>query len=125
MSNYIDPLDMVYQLIINDAEAMGAIGSEKRVFKRHVPEESRESVPVVRITPISELPTNYSDNEQGAWDVILQIDVWDDKDPRGLALVINRLMKSIDLKQTTPTFEYDPDTYLVRDGRRYRGNILI
>lgn len=103
---------------------MNLIGSVDQVFKYHVPEEYREQTPIVRISPISELPAVYADNKQLAWDCILQIDVWDSSNAREIALAIHKLMKTIDFKQSTPTFEFDPDTYLIRDGRRYRG-ILI
>lgn len=120
----IDSAEITRQLLINDDFLMSLIGGEDKVFKFHVPEENREDPPIIRIHPISELPTEYADNEQLGWDCIVQIDVWDYSNARGLALEINKLMKTIDFQQTTPTFELDPDTYLIRDGRRYRGKIL-
>lgn len=125
MSIYdIDPLDMIYQHLINDVDVMRLIGTKENVFKYHVPEEFREVPPIVRLSPISEIPTEYADNEQLAWDVILQIDIWDFSNPREIAMAINKSMKKINFKQSTPTFEYDPDTYLIRDGRRYRGVLI-
>ncbi|API92716.1 MULTISPECIES: DUF3168 domain-containing protein [unclassified Virgibacillus] len=120
----IDSLDMAYQLLINDKELMSLIGSTDKVFKYHVPEEHREKPPIIRLYPISELPTEYADNKQLGWDCILQIDVWDSQRARKIALKINELMKTIDFKQSTPTYEFDEETYLIRDGRRYRGVIL-
>lgn len=126
MSIYdVDPLDLVYRKIIDDDNAMRLIGAKDSVFKYHVPEEFRELPPIVRIHPISEIPTEYADNEQLAWDVILQIDVWDTSNPREIAMAINKAMKKINFKQSTPTFEFDPDTYLIRDGRRYRGVLIL
>lgn len=125
MSIYdIDPLDMIYQHLINDVDVMRLIGAKENVFKYHVPEEFREVPPIVRLSPISEIPTEYADNKQLAWDVILQIDIWDFSNPREIAMAINKSMKKINFKQSTPTFEYDPDTYLIRDGRRYRGVLI-
>lgn len=120
----IDYLDMAYQLLINDNELMGLVGSQEKVFKYHVPEEHREKPPIIRLYPISELPTEYADNQQLGWDCILQIDVWDSQNARKIALKINELMKTIDFKQSAPTYEFDEETYLIRDGRRYRGIIL-
>lgn len=126
MSVYdIDPLQLVYETLLHDEDLMTAVGGPTKVFKYHVPEENRQNAPLVRLHPISELPTEYADNEQHAWDCILQIDVWDDSDARTIALKINKLMKTINFQQNTPTFEYDPDTYLLRDMRRYRGVLSL
>ena len=123
----IDPVDIVYNLLSNDQEIINLTGHGKggeHIYKYHIPEENREKPPLIRIHPISELPTVYADNEQLAWDCIVQIDVWDDSNARQIALKINELMKTINFKQSTPTFEFDPDTYLIRDGRRYRGVLM-
>lgn len=120
----IDSLETTYQLLTKDKSLINLVGSKNLIFKYHVPEEYRESPPIIRISPISELPTEYADNKQLAWDCILQIDVWDYSNPREIALKIHELMKTINFKQETPTFDYDPDTYLIRDCRRYRGVIM-
>lgn len=119
----IDSLDITYKLLINDNSLMKLIGGAGQVFKYHVPEEFRETPPIIRIHPISELPTEYADNKQLAWDCIVQIDVWDVSNAREIALKVHKLMKTINFQQSTPTFEFDPETYLVRDCRRYRGII--
>lgn len=123
----IDPVDIVYNLLANDQEIINETGhgkGENHIYKYHIPEENREKPPLIRIHPISELPAEYADNEQLAWDCIVQIDVWDYSNARQIALRIHELMKTINFKQSTPTFEFDPDTYLVRDGRRYRGILM-
>lgn len=123
----IDPVDIVYNLLANDQEIINETGhgkGEDHIYKYHIPEENREKPPLIRIHPISELPAEYADNEQLAWDCIVQIDVWDYSNARQIALRIHELMKTINFKQSTPTFEFDPDTYLVRDGRRYRGILM-
>lgn len=120
----IDSLDITYKLLTNDNSLMNLVGNKNQVFKYHVPEDFRELPPIVRISPISEIPAEYADNEQLAWDCILQIDVWDVSDSRLIALKINELMKTINFKQSTPIYEFDEDTYLIRDGRRYRGKIM-
>lgn len=123
----IDPVDIVYNLLSNDQEIINLTGHGKggeHIYRYHIPEENREKPPLIRIHPISELPTEYADNEQLAWDCIVQIDVWDYSNARQIALKVHELMKTINFKQNTPTFEFDPDTYLVRDGRRYRGVLM-
>lgn len=123
----IDPVDIIYNLLTNDQEIINETGHSKgedHIYKYHIPEENREKPPLIRIHPISELPTEYADNKQLAWDCIVQIDVWDYSNARQIALRIHELMKTINFKQSTPTFEFEPDTYLVRDGRRYRGVLM-
>lgn len=120
----IDALDIAYQLLIGDEDLINLVGSVEKVFKYHVPEELREKPPIIRISPISEIPAVYADNKQLAWDCILQIDVWNSNDARKIAMKINALMKTINFKQSTPIYEFDEDTYLIRDGRRYRGTII-
>lgn len=120
----IDSLDITYQLLIKDNALMNLIGGKSKVFRWHVPEEYREDPPIIRIHPISELPTEYADNEQLAWDCIIQVDVWNESNARKIALRIHELMKTINFKQSTPTFEFDEDTYLIRDGRRYSGVLI-
>jgi|SRR5690625_521818 len=120
----IDSLDIAYQLLIGDPHLISFVGDKEKVFKWFIPEEFRDQPPIIRIHPISELPAEYADNEQLAWDCILQIDVWNQGDARGIAMEINKLMKTINFQQSTPTYEFDEETYLIRDGRRYRGKIL-
>src|SRR5690625_6184786 len=52
----IDSLDITYQLLVNDKKLMNLVGNKNQIFKYHVPEEFRELPPIVRISPISELP---------------------------------------------------------------------
>lgn len=117
----INPLAIYYDLLANDSELVEMIEGKNKIFTYHIPEENRENPPLIRINPISELPSTHADNEQLAWDCIVQIDVWDSSNARQIALRIHKLMKEINFIQSTPVFEFDPDTYLVRDGRRYRG----
>lgn len=119
----IDSLDIVYRLISRNELILSLIDKEN-IFKYSVPEEFVEQHPIVRISPISEVPKEFGDNLQLAWDCIVQIDVWDSDNPRLIALEIHRLMKTLNFKQEAPTFELDSDTDLIRDGRRYRGIIM-
>lgn len=120
----IDSLEVTYDLLVKDKVLLNLIGGKQKIFKYHIPEENREDPPLIRIHPISELPTEYADNKQLGWDCIIQIDVWNENNARKIALRIHELMKTINFKQSTPTFEFDPETYLVRDGRRYRGILM-
>src|SRR5699024_1067187 len=120
----IDSLNIIYKLLAGDSALETLLGGNNKIYKYHVPEEFRSSPPIIRISPISELPTGHADNMQLAWDCILQIDVWDTANSRKIALRIHELMKNIKFVQSTPTFDFDPETYLIRDGRRYRGVLI-
>lgn len=119
----IDALDIAYKLFTGDSVLIDMIGNKNNVYKVHIPEENRQEPPLVRISLLSELPKGNADNEQLGWDIMLQVDVWDAAPPRKIALRIHELMRSINFIQDTPTFEHDPETYLFRDCRRYRGII--
>jgi len=114
----------VYQLIVNDEQLKELLPAD-HVFQYHIPEEFQEKSPIVRITMINMLPNNYADNEQLAWDYTIQIDVWNEGSPFIIAQHINRIMKGLNFRQSTPIFEFDIDTAMLRDGRRYEGKIMI
>lgn len=115
--------NITYQLLTNNVQLLKMINKES-IFQYHVPEANTEQAPIIRITMLSQLPTAYADNEQMAWDCLVQIDAWDSVDAFRIGSQINMLMKTINFKQSTPVFEYDEDTNLLRDGRRYEGIIL-
>lgn|SRR5699024_1185328 len=118
----IDVLDTVYQLLTNDEDFTNVVGKES-IFKYHIPEEYRDNPPVVRITGY-QTPTQYGDGEQLGWYGLVQVDIWNDEDPHKLGMDVNRLMKRINFKQTDATPELDPDTYLIRNGKRFEGIII-
>jgi len=114
----------IYQLIVNDEQLKKLVPSG-HVFQYHVPEEFQEKPPIVRITMLNMLPNNYADDRQMAFDYTIQIDVWNEGSPFIIAQHINRIMKGFNFRQSTPVFEFDIDTNLIRDGRRYEGKIMI
>lgn len=114
----------IHQLIVNDEQLKGLL-PEDHVKQWHVPEEFQKKSPIVRISMINMLPNNYADNKQLAWDYTVQIDVWDEDSPYFIAQHINRIMKGFNFKQSTPIFEFDIDTAMLRDGRRYEGKVMI
>lgn len=118
----INILDIVYQLLISDEKLLSMI-DKYSIFQLLIPEENREKPPVIRITGYQS-PAVYADGKQLAWSGLVQIDVWDLADAFKIATRINQLMKTIHFKQSSPVFEMDEDTYLIRDGRRYTGTIM-
>lgn len=118
----IDSLDIAYQKLINDEKLLTMIDSAS-FFKYHIPKEFLEKPPLIRVTGY-QTPTEYADGLQLGWDCIVQVDVWCDDDPFKIGMHINKLMKQLNFRQTGATPEFDPDTYLIRNGRIYRGTIL-
>lgn len=128
MSEYkVDERELITEireLIINDKVVKDMIPA-KNVRLHIVPEELHSNPPIIRISQLDMLPTEYADNEQLAWFYMFQIDVWHDESPFIIAQHINRIMKSINFRQSTPVFGWDEDTELLRDGRGYEGIIRI
>lgn len=118
----IDALDIVFQLLTNDETLIQEVGKES-IFKHHIPKEDREKPPVIRITGYQS-PTQYGDGKQLGWYCMIQVDLWHDADPHRLGMHINKLMKTINFKQVDGIPEFDPDTYLIRNGKRYEGIII-
>lgn len=116
----------IWQMIVDDEQLRELIPDiEKHVFQYHVPEESQQDSPIIRVSMIDMLPDDYADNKQMSFNYVIQIDVWHKYSPFEIAQHINRLMKNFNFKQASPTFEYDPDTTMLRDGRRYEGKVLL
>lgn len=118
----INILDIVYQLLSNDSELLQMIEKDS-IFKLHIPEENKENPPVIRITG-TQIPSDYAENQQLSWYGVIQIDCYSLSDPFIIGTKINQLMKTINFKQSSPVFEFDEDTYLLRDGRRYEGIVI-
>src|SRR5699024_2920279 len=115
-------LDIVYQLLIND-EKLTSMVDKDSIFKYHIPEEHRENPPVIRVTGYQS-PTQYGDGKQLGWYCLVQIDLWNDDDPFEMGMQFNRIMKQINFKQTDSIPEFDEDTYLIRNGKRFEGIIV-
>lgn len=118
----IDILDIVYKLLMEDEEFTSEV-STNAIFKYHVPEAYQNSPPVVRITGY-QTPNQYGDGEQMGWYGLIQVDIWSNYDPHKLGMKVNRIMKDINFKQTDAIPEYDADTYLIRNGKRFEGIII-
>lgn len=99
------------------------------IYQHHIPEsslpssENYKNPALVRISFLNQTPAQYADNIQLSWDCSVQIDVWDENEASNIANKINFLMKQLDFKQDSPIIEYDPDTFMLRDGRQYSGII--
>ncbi|WP_187442108.1 tail completion protein gp17 [Sutcliffiella horikoshii] len=88
------------------------------------------SGPCIVIDPIaSPVPGDYADNQWLTDDYLFQIEVWSKslEDTGSIAKQIRSVMwKVLGFSQTgTGVDEWDPDTGVYRDARRYRGKIYI
>lgn len=120
-----DILNEVYEALVND-ERFNTLVPTKNVWTTFIPEGEREQSPVVRINQIDWRPSDYSSDQQIQYQCEFQIDVWmkqEDGSPFIIGQMIQQIMAENLLQQTTPAFDYDPDTEMLRDGRRYAGYI--
>lgn len=88
------------------------------------------SGPCIVIDPIAPpLPGDYADNSWLTDDYLFQIEVWSNslEDTEAIAKQIRSTMwKELGFSQTgTGVDEWDPDTGVFRDARRYRGKTYV
>lgn len=98
------------------------------IWKKSIPEGSLEKAPLIRVCMIDWRPYDYSSDKQTSYYCELQIDAWQDEnndDVFEIGQTIQKVMKEMNFQQSTYINEYDPDTTLDRDGRRYVGIIYI
>lgn len=98
------------------------------IWKKSISEGSLEKAPLIRVCMINWRPYDYSSNKQTSYYCELQIDAWQDEnngDVFEIGQTIQQVMKEMNFQQSTYINEYDPDTTLDRDGRRYVGIIYI
>lgn len=118
----INALDTIYHYLRNDEKLLTMIDKDS-IFKFNIPEEHREQPPVVRITGYQS-PTHYGDGLQLGWYCTIQIDAWSEDDPFEIGMQINKIMSQLNFGHTSSAPEYDEDTYLIRNGKRYEGTII-
>lgn len=98
------------------------------IWKKSIPEGSLEKAPLIRVCMINWRPYDYSSDKQTSYYCELQIDAWQDEnngDVFEIGQTIQQVMKEMNFQQSTYINEYDSDTTLDRDGRRYVGIIYI
>lgn len=98
------------------------------IWKKSIPEGSLEKAPLIRVCMINWRPYDYSSDKQISYYCEIQIDAWQDEnngDVFEIGQIIQQVMKEMNFQQSTYINEYDPDTTLDRDGRRYAGIIYI
>lgn len=121
----MDMLDKIYRsLIADDYIAEKAKG---RIKFYEYPETGEVGNAYIVIDPLDvPTPSDFADDTWLTDDYLYQIDVWskDRQVTRKIAKHIRPAMRSIGFGQTSGGVdEYDKDTGIFRDARRYRGKI--
>lgn len=121
----MDMLPVIYEaLIADDYIKQQAFG---RIKYYEYPATGDVKGPYIVIDPLSPpMPTEYGDNEPIADSYIYQIDVWtkDRKTTKELAKRVSKIMRSIGFGYFAGAVdEWDKDTGIYRDARRYRNTI--
>lgn len=120
-------LNEVYEALASN-ETLTNLVPVDNIWLRHIPEDKRTQSPVIRISQTDWRPQDYSSNNQTSYLAEFQIDVWqkqEDGDPFIIGQHIQEIMKQELFQQSTPTFSFDEDTDMLRDGRRYQGIVII
>lgn len=120
-------LNEVYEALASN-ETLTSLVPVDNIWLRNIPEEQRGQSPVIRISQTGWVPQDYASNNQTSYLAEFQIDVWqkqEDGDPFIIGQHIQAIMKQELFQQTTPIFDLDEDTEMLRDGRRYQGIVII
>lgn len=123
----IDLTQIVYDKLISNISMLRIDSSS--IFQHYIPESfilqkgDGPNPALIRISFLNQTPHQYADNIQLSWSCAVQVDIWDEYEASNIANKVNYLMKQLNFKQDSPIIEYDPDTYMLRDGRQYSGII--
>ena len=120
-------LDEIYQ-VLSSNDKLAQLVPPENIWLHYIPEDKRDLSPVIRISQTGWMPYEYASNTQINYIAEFQIDVWmrqEDGEPFQIGQIIQSIMKEENFQQNTPNFGYDPDTEMLRDGRRYVGYIYI
>lgn len=122
----MDVLNKIYTALQSDPLIFEKV--ENRIKYYEYPETADVTKSHVIIDPLGDTQNDYADNQPLTEENLVQIDVWTknraDKDTLGKQ--IQKVMRSIGFPRTGSTIdEYDEDSEIFRDGRRYNCKIYI
>lgn len=124
---YLD--DMLEIVRENLAERLKDLVDENNIFKFSVPDEmtDEELSPCVRLNIADFQPNNWAGDKVIGYHWEFLIDVWheDYYQCYVIAQHIQQVLREMNFRQSSPSFNEDEDTDLYRDSRVYAGNILI
>lgn len=119
----MDMLDKIYQELIAD-ELIKAQASGRIKFYEY-PATGDVTGPYIVIDPLSPpVPADYGDNEAISDEYLYQVDVWtkNRKVTKEIAKRVKEIMRSLGYGiYGGGVDEYDKDTGIFRDARRYKG----
>ncbi|MGG0284126.1 hypothetical protein ABEY41_03145 [Peribacillus butanolivorans] len=120
----MDVLGMVYNALIADPyikeKAFG------RIKFYEFPVTGDVTAPYIIIDPLDvPLPKDFADDTWLTYDCLYQIEVWSKNrtNTRELSEQIGKVMWNFGFPQGTGVDEWDEDTGIFRDARRYRGKL--
>lgn len=117
-------LDYIYNTLISDGYIKEQAGGRIKFYE--YPETGDVSGPFIIIDSIdAPRPTLYADDTWLMYNYLFQIDVWtlDRKLTRKISKRIQEVLWEIGLRQTgSGVDEYDNDSGIFREARRYEGN---
>jgi hypothetical protein len=117
----------VYNALINDSFISDKVKIEH--IKTYESPSTDLTEPHIVIDPLDvPLPGDYADNEWLTEDHLLQIEVWSKNghDTEALSKRIRDIMwKQFGFPQGAGVDEYDKDSKIYRDARRYRGKAYV
>lgn len=117
----------IYDALKADALIQEKVGDRIKFYEYS--ETGDVSGPVIIIDPIApSMPADFADNQWLTEDYLYQIDVWSKSmsDTKDIADRIRKVMWSINFGQSaTGPDEWDKDTGIYRDARRYRGKVYV
>ena len=121
---------MIYK--IYDALKVDPLIQEKvgnRIKFYEYPSTGDITGPIIVIDPLdTPIPSDYADNKWLTEDYLYQIEVWSKslEDTKMIADRIRQVMWSINFGQSgSGVDEWDKDTGIYRDARRYRGKVYV
>lgn len=118
-------LEIVYQALIDDDYIKSK--ADRNIKYYEYPKVDEIDNPKIIIDPLDgSIPKDFADNTWTTLDFQLQIDVWSKsrQDTQNLADKIRSIMwNELGFHQNDGTNEYDSDTEIFRNARRYRGKL--
>ncbi|WP_249596558.1 DUF3168 domain-containing protein [Peribacillus frigoritolerans] len=121
----MDVLGIIYDALMVDPYIKETANGRIKFYE--FPETGEVTAPFIIIDPLDvPLPQDFADNTWLTYDCLLQIEAWSKKRAatRELSEQIRNAMWNVGFSQGSGVDEWDKDTGIFRDARRYRGKII-
>ncbi|WP_110928413.1 DUF3168 domain-containing protein [Bacillus massiliglaciei] len=120
----MDILTMIYEKLMGDPYIRE--NADGRIKYYEFPDAGSVTAPNIVIDPLDvPIPKDFGDNTWMTYDCLFQIEVWSKNraSTRELSNHIRQAMWELGFSQGTGVDEWDKDTGVYRDARRYRGKV--